>query len=199
MVADLLLLRPLITEKLLASAENDDVEMQDPSERPFSIYIVPFLSLISEKEKKISGVVKELGMTYISIHSHKRPIISESEPPDVVFCTIQKSNQLINNLIEANQISRLRTIVIDELHMIGDESRGYILELLLTKLVYIKRDTPSLKLQIVAMSATFPNLAQVASWLSAELYVTSFRPVTIREYIKTVGSPPGFYQIMPAV
>ena len=52
--------------------------------------------------------------------------------------------------------------MIDELHLIGDESRGYILELLLTKLVYMKNENASLKLQIIAMSATFPNLTQVA-------------------------------------
>ena len=68
--------------------------------------------------------------------------------------------------------------------MIGDENRGYILELLLTKLVYMKRDAPCLPMQIVAMSATFPNLSQVATWLTSELYVTDFRPVTIREYVK---------------
>lgn len=43
-------------------------------------------------------------------------------------------------------MGRLRTIVIDELHLIGDESRGYILELLLTKLVFMKRDMPSMNM-----------------------------------------------------
>lgn len=83
--------------------------------------------------------------------------------------------------------------------MIGDESRGYILELLLTKLVYMKMVTPSLKLQVVAMSATFPNLDQVSRWLSAELYVTHFRPVQIREYVKTIGKVQEFFQILPKV
>ena len=48
------------------------------------------------------------------------------------------------------------------------------------------------------MSATFPNLVQVASWLSAELYMTQFRPVQIREYIKTIGRQQAFFQIIPA-
>ena len=96
-------------------------------------------------------------------------------------------------------MGRLRTVVIDELHLIGDESRGYILELLLTKLVYMKMVNPSLKLQVVAMSATFPNLDQVSRWLSAELYVTHFRPVQIREYVKTIGKVQEFYQIVPKV
>ena len=153
---------------------------------------MPYISLISEMERKLHAALKELGMRYISIHSHKRAILPTTDPPDVVLCTIQKANQFINNLIEINQIGRLRTIVIDELHLIGDENRGYILELLLTKLVYMKRDAPSLPMQIVAMSATFPNLEQVATWLSAELYVTDFRPVAIREYIKIVGNQTSF-------
>ena len=53
-------------------------------------------------------------------------------------------------------------------------------------------------MQVIAMSATFPNLTQVASWLSAELYVTDFRPVAIREYIKIVGNQTQFYAIVPA-
>ena len=92
-------------------------------------------------------------------------------------------------------MARVRTIVIDEMHQIGDDSRGYLLELLLTKLVYLHATTPSLKFQVVAMSATFPNLAEVARWLKAELYVTSFRPVQVQEYVKTIGREQAFYAI----
>jgi DNA polymerase theta len=141
LVADLLFLRPLLLNKA-----NQELQVVESSEKPVSIFIVPYLSLITEKENKIKSLLKDLNLTAASIHSHKRAILSETEPPDVVFCTIQKANQLVNYLIEVNQIARLRTVVIDELHLIGDDQRGYILELLLTKLVYMKRDTPSLLL-----------------------------------------------------
>jgi len=45
------------------------------------------------------------------------------------------------------------------------------------------------------MSATFPNLGQIASWVDASLYVTEFRPIEIREYVKTIDSQM-FYQIV---
>jgi len=34
------------------------------------------------------------------------------------------------------------------------------------------------------MSATLPNLREIAIWLDACLYVTQYRPVEIKEYIK---------------
>ena len=64
----------------------------------------------------------------------------------------------------------------------GDQSRGYLLELMLTKLRYAagegnsesssgessgtsSKSDPSHSLQIVGMSATMPNVAAVADWL----------------------------------
>ena len=34
------------------------------------------------------------------------------------------------------------------------------------------------------MSATIPNLNQLAQWLNAETYETTFRPIPLEEYIK---------------
>lgn len=39
-------------------------------------------------------------------------------------------------------------------------------------------------LQIIGMSATLPNVDQVAAWLDAVLYQTDFRPVQLRQYVK---------------
>ena len=38
------------------------------------------------------------------------------------------------------------------------------------------------------MSATLPNLALLAGWLSAELYVTQFRPVPLLQFAKLAGT-----------
>ncbi|EDK97954.1 polymerase (DNA directed), theta, isoform CRA_d, partial [Mus musculus] len=117
---------------------------------------------------------------------------------DIAVCTIERANGLVNRLIEENKMDLLGMVVVDELHMLGDSHRGYLLELLLTKICYVTRksashqaesaSTLSNAVQIVGMSATLPNLQLVASWLNAELYHTDFRPVPLLESIKIGNS-----------
>lgn len=103
----------------------------------------------------------------------------------VAVCTIEKANNFVNKMINADQLSELGIIVVDEIHYLGDESRGYQLELLLTKVLYHNQSQDRHKrIQIVGLSATIPNLESIASWLHASLYVTEYRPVPLVEKIK---------------
>lgn len=56
---------------------------------------------------------------------------------------------MINTAIEECSIDDLGVVVLDELHMLDDESRGYLIELMVTKLLLLRQD-----LQIIGMSAT---------------------------------------------
>ena len=55
----------------------------------------------------------------------------------------------MNAAIEDCAISSLGVVVIDELHMIDDVHRGYLLELMATKLLSLERNV-----QLIGMSAT---------------------------------------------
>lgn len=58
---------------------------------------------------------------------------------------------LVNTAIEDCSIAKLKAVVLDELHMVDDQHRGYTLELIATKLLSLEHSV-----QIIAMSATVP-------------------------------------------
>ncbi|CAD1478881.1 unnamed protein product [Heterotrigona itama] len=102
----------------------------------------------------------------------------------IAIATIEKANSLINHLMEENELINLGAVIIDELHLVGDPNRGYLLELLLTKLKYMAFRNENINIQLIGMSATLPNLPILAKWLDAELYKTEFRPVPLNEQCK---------------
>ncbi|KAG6739360.1 hypothetical protein POTOM_056954 [Populus tomentosa] len=165
-----------------------------------ALLVLPYVSICAEKAEHLEGLLEPLGKHVRSYYGNQG---GGTLPKDtsVAVCTIEKANSLINRLLEEGRLSEVGIMVIDELHMVGDQSRGYLLELLLTKLRYAagEGNTESSSgessgtsskgdaahgLQIVGMSATMPNVAAVADWLQAALYQTNFRPVPLEEYIK---------------
>nr|KYP53975.1 hypothetical protein KK1_000141 [Cajanus cajan] len=170
-----------------------------------AVLVLPYVSICAEKAEHLERLLEPLGKHVRSYYGNQG---GATLPKDtsVAVCTIEKANSLINRLLEEGRLSEMGIIVIDELHMVGDPRRGYLLELMLTKLRYAAGEGISKSsdgessggssdktdlaqgLQIVGMSATMPNVAAVADWLQAALYQTEFRPVPLEEYIKVGNS-----------
>jgi helicase len=67
-------------------------------------------------------------------------------------------------------------VVVDELQMIGDPTRGPGLEILLTKIL-LAQDKP----QIIGLSAVLGNAKALADWMGGELCEDHSRPVELRK------------------
>ncbi|XP_031427336.1 DNA polymerase theta isoform X2 [Clupea harengus] len=163
--------------------------------RKKAIFILPFVSVAREKMFYLQDVFQEAGVK-VEGYMGSTSAAGGFGALDVAVCTIEKANGLINRLIEEDRLDLLGIVVVDELHMVGDSGRGYLLELLLTKIRFIAHKTSAARLlseksqsvckeiQIVGMSATLPNLDLLANWLDAELYHTDYRPVPLKEWVK---------------
>ena len=84
----MLLLRPLVDRKNKVDPEEDAENLN----KPIAMYVVPQISLITEKEQKLSELLAPLNLQMQSMHSHKRAVLSETHPPDLVLCTMEKAN-----------------------------------------------------------------------------------------------------------
>ena len=161
------------------------------------LMILPFVSIVHEKTTYLQSLFEQVGVKVGGFMGGQSPQGGLSAV-DIAVCTIEKANSLVNHLLEDGNVNQVGMVVVDELHMVGDHHRGYLLELLLTKLLYVcKKGQLKLglkmeseehltgnSLQVIGMSATLPNLSTLARWLNALLYRTDFRPVPLKEMVK---------------
>lgn len=146
------------------------------------LLILPFISVVREKMFYLQDVLTAAGYRVEGFFGGYTPP-GGFDSINVAICTIEKANSIVNKLLEQGKLNEIGTIVVDEVHLISDPGRGYILELLLAKILYMSRKY-GLQIQIITMSATLSNIELLKKWLDAELYITDFRPVALHEMIK---------------
>ncbi|XP_063592844.1 DNA polymerase theta-like [Penaeus indicus] len=155
------------------------------------VFILPFVSVAREKMYYLQKMFGVVGVRVEGFMGSQGPP-GGLRATDIAVCTIEKANNLVNRLLEDQRINELGIIVVDEVHMLADSHRGYLLELLLTKVMYMSNNLKEGKqgadgesgIQIVGMSATLPNLDLLSHWLSSQLYSTDFRPIPLQQTVK---------------
>ncbi|KAJ2975226.1 hypothetical protein NUW58_g8416 [Xylaria curta] len=170
-----------------------------------ALLILPYVALVQEKVRWLRNVVQDVKRK--PLHPDERdtkPQVWQKRPDednvrvvgffgggkiratwldfDVGVCTFEKANMLINTAIDDGNITNLKAVVLDELHMVDDDHRGYLMELIATKLLSLGHDV-----QMIGMSATLANIDILSTWLSAHTYKTFYRPVPVEEHLVYEG------------
>lgn len=146
------------------------------------LFILPFVSVVREKMFYFQDILGSNGVRVEGFMGSYNPP-GGFQKVHIAICTMEKANNLINRVLAEGSLSDVGAVIIDEMHLLGDSSRGYLLELLLTKLRYMSAKDATLQIQIIGMSATLPNLNKLSEWLNAQLYTTSFRPIPLDERV----------------
>ena len=143
-----------------------------------AIYIVPLKALAAEKFKDFKKKYENIARIALSIGD-----IDSADPYlvdyDLIITTSEKLDSLIRH--HAPWLSLIKTVIIDEIHLMNDPGRGPTLEILITILRKLLKNV-----QIVALSATIGNPEELSEWLSANLIVDKWRPVKLHKgaYLK---------------
>ena len=139
-----------------------------------TVYVVPLKALAMEKYDEFK-VYEKIGMRIaVSIGDYDS---SDEwlEKYDLIICTSEKLDSILRH--NPTWTRDIALIIIDEIHLLSDMSRGPTLEVVITRL---RNQTRS---QILALSATISNAEEISQWLNAKLVKSNYRPIKLEKGI----------------
>ena len=142
-------------------------------EKGKALYVVPLKALAREKYEELK-LFEKLGLR-VGISTGD---LDDSDPRlarfDVIVCTSEKADSLLRHGV--SWVDKVRVLVVDEIHLIHDGSRGPTLEVVISRFKALNPKT-----QVIALSATIKNATELSLWLDGRLIQSDWRPVPLRE------------------
>ena len=152
----------LMLQKLLRSKEKK------------ALYLCPLRALAYEKKKEFTKRWGQLGIKVgmaVGDLDQKAFWVFNN---DIIILTNEKTDSLLR--MKPELIKDISVVVVDEIHLINDKTRGITLEFLITRLKTINPE-----IQFVGLSATIQNGFELANWLDAKHITSDWRPVELKE------------------
>ncbi len=140
-----------------------------------AIYLVPLKALAGEKfreyQRLLQGTAYRTILSIGDIDSDSSYLVNY----DLLILTTEKLDSLLRHHVP--WLNEVKLVVVDEIHLLHDPSRGPTLEVVLTLLRTL------IQPQIIGLSATVGNPRAMADWLKATLVTDSWRPVELKQGI----------------
>jgi len=144
------------------------------SKRGKAIYIVPLKALATEKYRDFKARYPGIKVALSIGDSDSSE--SRLSSYDMIITTSEKLDSLLRH--HSPWVRDVATVIVDEIHLINDPSRGPTLEILITILRRLLKN-----IQLIGLSATIGNPEELASWLDAKLILDDWRPVKLKEKV----------------
>ena len=150
-----------------------------------ALFIAPLRALTNEKESEWERF-EDLGYSVYVVTGERDLNPRRAERADVLVMTPEKADSATrkHDSTRYGFITEVDCCIIDEVHLLDSESRGGVLEVTVSRLRRISAP------RVVALSATMPNIGDVADWLDAPPETTfefgdEYRPVDLQTGVKT--------------
>jgi helicase len=139
-------------------------------QRRKAAWLVPQRSLTDELDRELAGWRRQ-GLRVERLSGEYAIDVERIKNADLWVATTEKFEALCRTSALRESLAEVGALIVDEIHMLGDATRGPVLEALLARI----RDSDT-GTRIIGLSATVSNAAEVAEWLQANLLRSSWRP-----------------------
>ena len=150
-----------------------------------ALFIAPMRALTNEKEGEWERF-ESLGYSVYVVTGERDLNPRRARRADILVMTPEKADSATrkHDARRYDFITEVDCCVIDEVHLLDSERRGSVLEVTISRLRRLCSP------RIVALSATMPNVQDVADWLDAPPEATfsfgeEYRPVDLHADVKT--------------
>jgi replicative superfamily II helicase len=150
-----------------------------------ALFVAPLRALTNEKESEWERF-EELGYSVYVVTGERDLNPRRAERADILVMTPEKTDSATRKHDSSRYafVTDVDAVVIDEVHLLDSERRGGVLEVTVSRLRRLCDP------RIVALSATLPNIDDVADWLDAPPETTfafgdDYRPVDLQTQVTT--------------
>ena len=143
-------------------------------------WLVPQRTLTAELDRDLQKW-RDMGIKVVSLSGEAATDAQRTKDADLWVATTEKFEALCRASSMKEAIADIGTVIVDEIHLLGEPSRGPVLESLLARIRQEDSNT-----RLVGLSATAANADQVADWLNADLVEITWRPTRLTNQLLTL-------------
>ena len=100
-----------------------------------ALFVFPFNALCKEKADRLDRLLRPTNRRVVRLFD-RQPGTLGAATVGAYVANFERASAAVSRLLEEGGLDGLACVVVDELHMLGDPGRGFLLELLLAKLMF---------------------------------------------------------------
>lgn len=149
------------------------------ADRKRTLFLLPMRAIVNDKFDEFSHKYGALGLRILRATGELQDDVPNllRGRYDLCLMTYEKASALL--LGHPHVLQGVGTVIVDEVQMLADPSRGSNLEFLLTLFKYRRRE--GVRPQLVLLSAVIGDTNGLERWLTASMLKSDKRPVPLRE------------------
>ncbi|CRG94586.1 DEAD/DEAH box helicase, putative [Plasmodium gallinaceum] len=140
-----------------------------------SVYVCPMKAIVNERFKNWKSKFKLLfNKNVIELTGDKNENKESIASSNIIICTPEKLDVISRNWKHKKYVKNINLIIFDEIHLLGQENRGGVIEILVNRFKNMQNDLKK-KIRLIGLTTVITSVDDLILWLDVkENYLFNF-------------------------